>query len=110
MPVYDACVSDGKHEPRYRRVAADLRSRIAAGEFPVGSALPSQRSLAESYSVALATLDRAVRLLAEEGMIEVTPGAGTFVISAESRPRKTLAERVADLERRLDRHEQEHGQ
>lgn len=109
MPVYDACVSDGKHEPRYRRVAADLRSRIAAGEFPVGSALPSQRSLAESYSVALGTLDRAVRLLAEEGMIEVAPGAGTFVVSAEPRPRKTLAERVADLEAWRARHEQEHG-
>jgi DNA-binding GntR family transcriptional regulator len=39
-------------EPPYRRTIADLRRRIAGGEFAPGAKRPSTRALAEVYGVA----------------------------------------------------------
>lgn len=115
MPVYDAHVTERGRGAAQRRAAAALRQRIASGEWAVAAQMPSRRALAESLGVAVGTVDRALGMLADEGMIEVVPGSGTFVVSLDPRPQKTVAERVADLEawrtdmeRRLDRHEQEH--
>ncbi len=110
MPAYHSHVTATDRERRYPEVAASLRARIAGGEWAAGTRLPGKRRLALEIGIAPGTVDKAVAMLADEGMVEVVPGSGTFVISAEPRPRKTLAERVTDLERRLDRHEQEHGQ
>lgn len=60
------------------RVEADLRRRIAAGEWRHGQALPSVPALAEHYGVARATVSRAVRALADEGLVRVVPRWGTF--------------------------------
>lgn len=63
----------------WQRVAADLKERIRAGEWLPGEALPSVRALADHYGVSPPTVSRAVRSLADEGLLTVTPGWGTFV-------------------------------
>lgn len=66
-------------QSRYAALAAALRQRVVAGEWPPGSALPAETRLAAEHGVALGTLRRALELLAEQGLIERRHGKGTFV-------------------------------
>ena len=59
-------------------VAADLRRRIAAGEWQPSEALPTVAVLAEHYEVSKATVTRTLRILADEGLVRVVPRWGTF--------------------------------
>jgi GntR family transcriptional regulator len=59
-------------------VAADLRRRIAAGEWRKDEALPTTAALAEQYHVSQATVTRTLRVLASEGLIVTVPRWGTF--------------------------------
>ena len=59
-------------------VAADLRRRIAAGEWAVDEALPATAALAEHYHVSQATITRVLRVLAAEGLVRTVPRWGTF--------------------------------
>lgn len=71
---------------RYAAIAAALRARVQAGEWPPGSALPSEQALAAEHGVAMATLRRAMELLASQGLVERIHGRGTFVRSGMSAP------------------------
>ena len=66
-------------QSRYAALAAALRQRIVDGEWPPGTALPAETSLATEHGVALGTLRRALELMAEQGLIERQHGRGTFV-------------------------------
>lgn len=75
----------GAAEPgvsRYAAIAAALRARVAAGEWAPGAALPSEQALAAQHGVAMATLRRALELLAAQGVIDRVHGRGTFVRGA----------------------------
>jgi|GEM_PF-479847 len=67
-------------EYRYVQVADDLERRIRAGEFPYDSQLPRREDLAAGYGVGEMTVRRAVRVLAERGMVRPMPAIGTVVI------------------------------
>ncbi|MFI7011578.1 GntR family transcriptional regulator [Streptomyces sp. NPDC050145] len=62
------------------RVVEELRVRMAGGVYPRGSLLPSQRRLADDFSVSRDTVQRALDALKEEGWIEARQGSGTRVI------------------------------
>lgn len=66
-------------QSRYAALAAALRHRIVAGDWPPGTPLPAETSLAAEHGVALGTLRRGLELLAEQGLIERRHGKGTFV-------------------------------
>ncbi|MET8981317.1 winged helix-turn-helix domain-containing protein [Streptomyces sp. NPDC004539] len=63
-----------------RRVAEELRARIADGTYPVGAFLPSQRNLAEELEVSRVTVQRALRELAGQGLIQSRQGSGSRVV------------------------------
>lgn len=65
--------------PRINAIAADLRSRIDAGEFPPGSKLPSTRFLVEHYGISGQAIARVVALLKAEGIVVGKQGSGVFV-------------------------------
>ena len=69
---------DGK-VPLYLQVAAILRAAIEAGEYAPGRAIPSETALVQRYGVARLTARKAVRVLADEGLVEVVPGRGVYV-------------------------------
>ena len=69
-----------KPERPSETVAADLRQRIAAGEWDHDEALPTTAALAEHYDVSQATITRVLRTLAAEGLIRTVPRWGTFRI------------------------------
>lgn len=86
-----------------RRIADDLRRRVAAGELGPGTMLPSEQALAHEFEVSRGTARAALAVLAEAGLIEVVPGQGRRVVGvAASSAEATAWERVAaDLRRRL---------
>ena len=59
------------------QVAARIRGQIAAGE--LGPKLPSHVDLAEQLGVAPRTVQRALDILRDEGVVFTVPGRGTFV-------------------------------
>lgn len=70
-------------QPRYRILAQSLRADILSGLYPVGSQLPSEQQLCESFSVSRHTVREALRCLDEDGMIRRRQGAGTEVVATD---------------------------
>lgn len=64
----------------YVQVANDVARRIEAGE--IIRKLPAERSLADEYGVAYATVRHAMETLRERGIIVTIHGRGTFVAAA----------------------------
>ena len=65
--------------PRIHEIAADLRTRIDAGEFRPGDKLPSTRVLSEHYTISAQAIARVISLLKADGLVEGRQGAGVFV-------------------------------
>jgi GntR family transcriptional regulator len=59
------------------RVLADLRRRLAAGEWASGEQMPTVRELAEVYGTSTRTVAGAYKVLAGEGLVIVTRSWGT---------------------------------
>lgn len=66
--------------PRYLRIAAALRERIASGELTAGDRLPSTRQIVREYGVAMATAGKVLAALCQEGSARAVPGVGTVVV------------------------------
>jgi DNA-binding FadR family transcriptional regulator len=73
-------------EPRrlYVQIADQIRSLIAAGEFPPGSRLPAERELAKRFGVSRPSLREALIALEVEGHVDVRPGSGIMVLTRQS--------------------------
>lgn len=65
--------------PLHRQLAAILRARIVAGEWPPGSLLPAQARIGYDYGVGKATVQAAVTALRAEGLVTVERGTGIRV-------------------------------
>lgn len=76
VPPFDPAAAD-----RYLwEVMADhLALRIETGDLPEGGRLPNERELAAEYGVAVGTARRAVRELADRGLVRIMPGRGVVV-------------------------------
>lgn len=66
-------------QPLYQQIADDIERRIAYGEFPPGSLLPSERRLAAQLGVNRSTVILAYAELRALGIIESRSGSGTRV-------------------------------
>ena len=67
------------NKPRYRQIADVFREKINAGELKPGDALPTESSLQEAFSVSRVTVRQALKLLADEQIIESIRGSGSYV-------------------------------
>ncbi|MGW0504598.1 FadR/GntR family transcriptional regulator [Micromonospora sp. NPDC003241] len=77
---------DSAIPPRGRRTnetITRLRRRIMAGEWPVGSRIPTEPQLVEDLGVGRNTVREAVRALAHAGVLECRQGSGTYVLSTD---------------------------
>ena len=73
-------------EPLYRQLARLLRAMIDSGEIPPGRRLPSKKALIQAHGVSQNTVERALALLKDDGLIETSMGRGLFVVPPEDRP------------------------
>lgn len=61
----------------YEQVAATIRERIESGEW--APKLPTRQEIANALDVSHMTVQRAIDLLKEEGLIYSRPGRGVYV-------------------------------
>ena len=73
--------------PPYIQVANILRAAILTKKFAPGEQLPSGPELAGTYGVARATVQSALRVLREEGLIVSRQGSGRGCASRSHRAR-----------------------
>jgi DNA-binding GntR family transcriptional regulator len=72
-------IDHGAPEFPYLQLAAIIRAGISGGEWAPGAKLPSIADIVEDTGLDPMTIRRSMRVLADEGLIEVVPGRGTFV-------------------------------
>ncbi|WP_245626850.1 GntR family transcriptional regulator [Aestuariivita boseongensis] len=69
----------------YRQIKEDVRSKVVRGVWALGAELPKEEDMAADYGCARATVNRALRELAEEGLLERKRKSGTRVRQAPVR-------------------------
>ncbi len=74
----------------YQQVKRYILERIESGQLSTGDRIPSEHQLVETLGVSRMTVNRALRELAEEGLLARSQGVGTFV--AEQKPFAGLLE------------------
>lgn len=94
-PLHAAARSSGTDEGRRRQntwqsVRADVLDRIRSGEWAPGSLIPTEQEMAAQMGCARATVNRALRELADSGIVQRRRKVGTRVTATPSR-RTTLS-------------------
>lgn len=78
--------------PAFRLIARELEQQVVAGELAVGSALPSETSLAERFKVSRSTIREAIRLLEQIGLVRRAEGRNKLRVTRPSN--KEIGERI----------------
>lgn len=84
--------------PKYHQVYLVLREQLSEGRFAQG--LPGEMQLVKEFGVARVTVRRALERLANEGLIQRTPGRGTVPVApaaTATQARSTAAPQRAHL-------------
>lgn len=68
-----------KKTPAYQRIKNAILDNIHSGKWQAGKAISTEMALAEEFSVSRMTVNRALKELSEERVLERRQGSGTFV-------------------------------
>jgi GntR family transcriptional regulator len=84
------------------RLAHDLRTRLAGGEWQPGQQLPTEAEFVETYGVSRATVRQALKSLEVQGLVTTRHGRGTFVVDgsvirAGMQELKSITSTIADM-------------
>jgi GntR family transcriptional repressor for pyruvate dehydrogenase complex len=79
------------------RIADDLLAAIRSNKYPVGTKLPSERTLAEEYGVSRPVVREALGMLTSLDVLDVQMGRGAFVISADVQVSQPSDFRLVDV-------------
>ncbi|MDD6435665.1 MAG: GntR family transcriptional regulator [Clostridiales bacterium] len=71
------------NQPAYLQLADLIQEKIAANEYNLGSKIPSERELSETFGISRMTVRKAIEVLIDKGLLTRLQGKGTFV----SRPK-----------------------
>lgn len=82
-------ISRSNPTPIYRQIADQLRHRITSDEFAKSQKLPSNRELAERYKVNHLTVRQALKLLEQDGIIDIAHGRGAFILGQSPKQLET---------------------
>jgi GntR family transcriptional regulator len=66
------------------QLVAVIRERIASGDYPPGSKLPTARELADEFDISARTVTDALAILRESGEVIGVRGRGVFVQPADT--------------------------
>ena len=72
-------MNEGRVASLYLQVARTLHDRIAGGDYPVGSLLPTEHNLAEQFGVSRQTVRQAIGHLRAMRLLSARKGVGTRV-------------------------------
>lgn len=76
--------------PAYQQVKSHVLAQIHAGVWKEGDAIPGEEALARTFGVSRMTVNRALRELSDEQIVERRQGSGTYV--AQQKYQSTLVE------------------
>ena len=65
--------------PVYQAISADLTGKIRSGEWPPGRRIPFEHELTAQYACSRATVNKAIMVLVDSGLVERRRRAGSFV-------------------------------
>lgn len=69
----------------YRDIKAAILERVRAGQWPLDEIIPGEEALAAEFGCARVTVNRALRELAAEGVVERKRRAGTRIVQGRRR-------------------------
>lgn len=91
--------------PRYQQIAADIAAKIACGDYAEGQKIYVRSSLASRYGVSTETARRAVSVLADMKIVDVSKGSGVIITSQKKAVDFVLKynsiSRMSDLKKRI---------
>jgi GntR family transcriptional regulator len=70
--------------PRYLRLRNALAASISAGAWKAGARIPAEGRLAAATGLSLGTVQKALRALADDGLVVRRHGSGTFISEGET--------------------------
>ena len=70
--------------PKYLRLRNSLAAAICDGRWKAGARIPTEDRLTEATGLSLGTVQKALKVLADDGLVVRRQGMGTFVASGES--------------------------
>lgn len=82
MPM-NIAVDGNSDVPIYKQIADSIHRDIRSGQLPPGYKLPTVRELADEMGISRGTIKHAYDRLEHMGVIQMTQGRGTFVMSQE---------------------------
>ncbi len=68
--------------PKFDKILAAVRADILSGKFQPGDRLPTREELAKKFGSTKVTMQKAMDILLEEGILTARRGAGTYVTNA----------------------------
>lgn len=77
--------------PIFAKIAEEIKNSILSGEQPEGSQLPSTTQISKEYNINIATVNKAVNVLVNQGFVFKKRGIGMFV--CEGSVEKLIKER-----------------
>ena len=89
-------MADARENMSYRDIKEIVLERIRSDIWPPDSLLPSETDLAVEFSSTRTTVNRALRELAEEGLLERKRKAGTRVLNAPLRQARFTSPLIRD--------------
>jgi GntR family transcriptional regulator len=94
-------LNSGSTTPLHAQFAEQLKKRISKGQWQAGEKIPSEREFMELAKLSRATVRQAIGALVQQGVLEKTHGAGTFVTTPKiEQPMNTaysFSEQLKDL-------------
>jgi GntR family transcriptional regulator len=81
-------LSNNESTPMYTQIMDQIATKVMAGDWPPGQALPSIRELASASGVSVITVKRAYLELERAGVIVTRQGKGSFVAETQDLPRQ----------------------
>lgn len=82
-PVHADFIDKSSAIPVYFQLLSMLERKIVSGELRPGEKLPSERQMAEMFDISPMTVNKALSMLASNGLVIRERGRGTFVKSGE---------------------------
>src|SRR6185436_10562933 len=83
-------LSNNENTPMYEQIMDQIATKVMAGDWRPGQALPSIRELASASGVSVITVKRAYLELERAGVIVTRQGKGSFVAETQDAPKQLI--------------------
>lgn len=83
-------VIEGNKVPLYQQLARNMMQRIRTGDYPAGQPLPPIRSISSEFNVSVNVVQRAIRILEQDGLVLSQHGKQVMVATAKGTDRAAL--------------------